>query len=71
MIKRKRRHRCQDRGAAKLLAPGSEALEAQQPVGLQEAVVPEHDQLPCGQLLDSLDDELADVDEVATAERER
>ena len=54
------------------MAPiGSVQLEAQVSVGLQVAVVPQHDHLVLGQLLDALDHELADVDEVATGEKNR
>jgi hypothetical protein len=52
--------------------PGlSVPLEAQVAVRLQEAVVPEHDELMLWQLLDALDDQLADVDEVATSKETR
>ena len=41
------------------------ALEAQVAVGLEDGVVPQHDELVLGQLLHPVDDELADVAEVA------
>jgi hypothetical protein len=50
--------------ASKLLCPGSEELEVQVPVGVQQAVVPEHDDLVLADLFGPFHHQLRDLLEV-------
>ena len=55
--------------ASRLLCPGSEELEVQVPVGVQQAVVPEHDDLVLAYLFGSFHYQLRDLLEVAVGKR--